>query len=64
MKATAFGNLTSPDYPVSAAVASAIRASMISREFYHFQFSRVLRMRTILDPRFKLILSQMQSPSM
>ena len=53
MKATAFKNLTSSDNPVSAAVASAMRASMISRKFDHFQFSRVLRMCTILDPRFK-----------
>jgi hypothetical protein len=53
MKAAAFGNLTSSDYPVSAAVASAMRASMISRKFDHHQFCRVLRMCTILDPRFK-----------
>ena len=53
MKATAFGNLTSSDYPVSAAVAIEIRASMISRKFDYFQFSRVLWMCTILDTRFK-----------
>jgi hypothetical protein len=53
MKDTEFGNLTSSDYPVLAAVASAMRASMISRKFDRFQFSRVLRMCTILDPRFK-----------
>jgi hypothetical protein len=45
--------LTSSAYPVSAAVAAAMRASMISRKFDHYQFSRVLRMCKILDPRFK-----------
>lgn len=30
-----------------------MRASMISRKFDHYQFSRVLRMCTILDPRLK-----------
>jgi hypothetical protein len=53
MKATAFVNLKSSDYPVSAAVASAICALMIARKFDHFQFSRVLWMCKILDTRFK-----------